>query len=58
MSWYSIFDAQRDAEKQRQIRESANLPTRSCPTFCAYEAEKRCAITNDGECAAARKEKP
>ncbi len=56
MSWYTTSDARRDAEKQREIREKSNLPTSLCSTFCAYESEGRCAITDDGKCDAARKE--
>ena len=41
--------AQQDAEKQAAIRERAGLSSQ-CSTFCAYDAEGRCAITENGEC--------
>lgn len=54
MPWYTTADARHDAEKQAAIREQANLPSKQCSTFCAYEDEGRCAITHDGECDARR----
>lgn len=50
MSWYTTADAHRDAERQRQQRESVGLPSPHCSTFCA--AGERCAITADGRCGA------
>lgn len=50
MPWYTTADARRDAEKQAAIREQANLPSPHFSTFCAYESEGHCALTQDGKC--------
>lgn len=48
MPWYTTSDAVRDANRQRQERERAGLPSPKCSTFCA--TGERCAITGDGKC--------
>lgn len=53
MPWYTTNDARRDAEKQTAIREKAGL-SNQCSTFCAYEDEGRCVVTQNGECDARR----
>lgn len=53
MSWYTSEEAKRDAYRQATTREQAGIPSK-CSTFCAYEDEGRCTVTEDGLCDARR----